>query len=255
MTDGWLWAGALGMLGAIFGSYIATVAIRWPEPATGRSRCDACGNPLRPWHLIPLAGFVLLGGRCRYCRERIAPAHGVIEALGLGIGVAVGALAPGLTGAVGAIFGWLLLALAAIDVVAYRLPHPLTTTLGVAGLVAGAAGVMPPLVDRAIGGVAGFGVLWLVAAGYRQLRGRDGLGGGDARMLGAIGLWIGWRGLAPTVLVACLIGLAWAISRGLRRDDRLPFGALLAPAAFAIWLWSVAIGCDSLMPCLISPRP
>ena len=88
------------------------------------------------------------------------------------------------------------------------------------GLIAGPA----PLLDRVIGGVAGFAALWLVAFGYRRLRGREGLGGGDAKLFGAIGLWLGWRALPAVLLVAALLGLGWAVARRMRSDDRLPLG-------------------------------
>lgn len=136
----------------------------------------------------------------------------------------------------GAVFGWVLLLAGAIDFVAFRLPNPVTTALALLGLATGIAGLAPDLTDRAIGGVAGFGALWLIASGYRHLRGRMGLGGGDAKLLGAIGLWLGWRALPGVVLVACLMGLGWALLRRMRANDRLPLGTLLAIAAFGMWI-------------------
>lgn len=236
MSDATLWAAGLGLLGLVFGSFIATVAVRWPRSAlAGRSACDGCGRSLSAIELIPLASWIALRGRCRTCGGRIGVSHPVIEALGVLIGATAGALAPGFAGVFGAVFGWLLLAAGAIDLAAFRLPNPITLALAVTGLLGGAAGLDPPLADRAIGGVAGFAALWLIAAGYRRRRGRDGLGGGDAKLLGAIGLWLGWRALPPVLLIACLLGLAWAFARGLRRDDRLPLGTLLAVGGVALW--------------------
>ena len=119
-----------------------------------------------------------------------------------------------------------------------------------AGLLAGALiglfGVAPPLLDRAIGGAGGFAVLWLVAAGYRALRHREGMGGGDPKLFGAIGLWLGWRMLPVVLLLASLTGLAFVLARHVagrrvRADDRLPFGALLAIAAYPAWLVMLAL--------------
>lgn len=83
-------------------------------------------------------------------------------------------------------------------------------------------------------------MLWLVAALYRSLRGRVGLGGGDPKLFGAIGLWLGWRALPQVLLVAALAGLAIVLAMALagRRvtaTDRLPLGTLLAGAAFLCW--------------------
>ncbi|MHA6722947.1 prepilin peptidase [Sphingomonas sp. RS2018] len=239
MSETVAWPLLLGMLGAVFGSFIATVAIRFPEERsalTGRSACDGCGRVLRPAELFPILSYFAQRGRCRTCGASIAPSHVVTEMVGAAIGVAAGLLAPGGTGAAGAMFGWLLLALGAIDRAAYRLPNPLTLALALTGLGAGAVGLAPSLADRAIGGFVGFASLWLVAAVYRRLRGRSGLGGGDAKMFAGIGLWLGWRALPPVLLIACVLGLTIALVGRKAMHDRLPLGSLLATGAFAMWL-------------------
>lgn len=237
LTEPISWALALSVLGAVFGSFIATVAVRWPASAlVGRSRCDGCRRTLTGWELVPLLGWAIVRGRCRSCAARIDWRHPAIEAIGVAIGATAGAVAPGAVGVAGAVFGWLLLVLGAIDAVAYRLPHNLTWLLGWTGFVAGLAAIPPTTSDRAIGGVVGYGVLWTVAWLYERVRGRAGLGGGDPRMLAAIGLWVGWRGLAPTVLIAAITGLMWAAAARKRMGDRLPFGTLLAIGGFAVWV-------------------
>ena len=248
-TEAWLWPAGLGVLGLVFGSFIATLALRWPQRrsmARGRSQCDACGKGLAAGELVPVLSYLLQRGRCRGCGAAIHPSHVLIECIGLAIGVAAGLAAPGIEGAAGAAFGWLLLALAALDLAAYWLPNVLTGALAATGLAPGLAGLDPPVLDRVIGGAAGFWLLWLLAAGYRRLRGRQGLGGGDPKLFGAIGLWLGWRALPLVMLAACLIGMAGVLglAMGGRRvlpTDRLPFGVMLASAAFAVWL-GMALG-------------
>jgi leader peptidase (prepilin peptidase)/N-methyltransferase len=110
------------------------------------------------------------------------------------------------------------------------------------GLVTGVIGIAPSLPDRIIGGAAGFATLWCVGHGYRLLRKRDGLGGGDPKLFGAIGLWLGWAMLPAVLLLAALTGLAAVLvgiigGRAARLDDRVPFGALLAIAAYPAWLF------------------
>lgn len=241
------WPILLGILGAVFGSFIATLAIRWPEGrsvAQGRSMCDGCGMTIRARDLIPIVGFAVRWGRCAGCGERIAPSHVAIELLGLGIGVVAGLVAPGVGGIAGAVFGWLLLALGAVDLAAFWLPDRLTGTLAAAGLVSAVAGIPPAPDARLWGGAAGFGSLWLVAFAYRRLRGRTGLGGGDPKLFGAIGLWLGWAALPGVLLAACVAGLAVVLAariagRAMRADTRLPLGTLLAGAAFAVWAITV----------------
>jgi leader peptidase (prepilin peptidase)/N-methyltransferase len=255
----WGWPVLLGGLGLVFGSFIATLAIRWPEGRAigkGRSACDACGKGLTARELVPVLSYVLQRGRCRGCGVAIAPSHLLTELVGCGIGVAAGLVAPGLEGVAGAVFGWLLLALAALDLADLWLPDRLTGALALTGLAVGLSGLFEPLpgwgfgwfsgldptlTDRLIGGAAGFGTLWFVALLYWRVRGRHGLGGGDPKMFGAIGLWLGWRALPLVLLAACLIGLATVVAMFVakRRVDgvvRLPFGTMLAIAAFGIWL-------------------
>ncbi|MEH3038965.1 MAG: prepilin peptidase [Sphingomonas paucimobilis] len=237
------WPILLGIVGAVFGSFIATVAIRWPagrSVSSGRSACDGCGRTLAAWELVPLLSFVALRGRCRSCGTPIAPGHVVTELLGAAIGIAAGLVAPGGQGVAGAACGWLLLALGAIDLAAFWLPDVLTASLAAVALLGGIAGFGPDLDARMIGGVAGVGVLWLVAELYRRLRGRVGLGGGDPKLFGAIGLWLGWRALPQVLLIAALAGLAIVLvmalaGRRMTATDRLPLGTLLAGAAFLCW--------------------
>lgn len=237
------WPILLGVLGAVFGSFIATVAIRWPAGQSalgGRSMCDGCSRGLRWFELVPVVSFAALRGRCRTCSARIAAGHVVTELWGAGIGIAAGLVAPGWEGVAGAACGWLLLALGAIDLAAFWLPDVLTGVLAVVALSGGLAGFAPSLPDRLIGGAAGFAALWLVAAGYRRVRGRIGLGGGDPKLFGAIGLWLGWRALPMVLLIASMAGLAVVAIMAIagRRPaaaDRLPLGTLLAGAAFLCW--------------------
>ena len=236
----WAWIAVLGLLGAIFGSFIAALVIRWPQERSiieGRSACDSCDRPLGAIDLVPILSGLWLRGRCRHCGARIDPLHQRIELIALLIGVSAGLLIGGVPGLIVAIFGWILLAMGAMDATEFWLPDPLALALAITGVASAYFAIAPSLPDRAIGGVAGFASLWSIGAGYKLVRGREGLGGGDPKMLGAIGLWVGWRMLPVIVLLAAMVGLGVALFRmasGTRvnADDRLPFGALLAIAAY-----------------------
>jgi leader peptidase (prepilin peptidase)/N-methyltransferase len=249
MAEPWLLPGVLGLLGAILGSFIAALVIRWPQQRSvmrGRSECDACGRRLGPLELVPLLSAVAQRGRCRGCGAAIDPRHWQIEATAVMIGIVSGVAVPGPVAAAGAVFGWLLLTLAALDVTEFWLPDPLTLALALAGVATGLLGLAPTLGERLIGGAAGFAALWAIGNGYRLIRGREGLGGGDPKLLGAIGLWLGWRMLPIVLLIASMTGLAIVAARLLtgrqvRPDDRIPFGALLAIAAYPAWLVMLAV--------------
>jgi leader peptidase (prepilin peptidase)/N-methyltransferase len=247
VTDRLIWTIALAVLGAIIGSFVAALVMRWTEDRSvmrGRSACDACGRVLGPVELVPLVSALVLRGRCRGCGGAIDPIHWQVEAAAVAIGASAGWVAAGPIALAGAAFGWLLLALAALDWRAFWLPDRLTGLLAVGGVASGLAGWSPPLADRLIGGVGGFAMLWAIAAGYRKWRGREGLGGGDPKLFGAIGLWLGWRLLPAVMLVAGLIGLGVVLfrqvtGRPMASGDMMPLGTLLALAAYPAWLMMI----------------
>lgn len=238
-----MFAGLGALLGAVIGSFIATLVIRWPQNKsviTGRSACDHCAAPVHPRDLFPIFSFVALGGKCRSCRGPIQRDHVIIEVISALVGAVAIGLKPDSEGLAGAAFGWTLIALAALDLKYFWLPDKLTAMLALGGIVTGLAGVDPSLSDRLWGGFAGFLSLFLISVLYRLIRKRDGLGGGDPKLLGAIGLWLGWQVLPGIVLGASVIGLLWGavgMLRGRLLDSkaRIPLGTLLVIAAMCAW--------------------
>lgn len=140
-----------------------------------------------------------------------------------------------------ALFAWQLLLIAVVDAEHFWLPDRLTFPLAATGLIAAAALDERRLVDSIIGAAVGFAALWLLARAYRRLRGREGLGGGDPFLFGAIGAWVGWAGLPSALLWAGLAGLSVvagraAAGRPLSGADRLPFGVFLAIGGWLTWM-------------------
>ncbi len=232
------------VLGLVIGSFLATIVSRWPEGksvVSGRSRCDSCNEPLGALDLVPILSYLARIGKCAYCGSAIKTDYLVIE-LGAGLigGIAL-FVAPGMAGLLGAIFGWILLTLAALDAQHHWLPDRLTLTLAVVGIASTVFVEEPDITDRLIGGGAGFLTLFLVGWSYHKLRGREGLGGGDPKLLGAIGCWLGWPVLPLVILGAAMAGLLAVFMTRIRghavtADSALPFGGFMAIAAFPIWI-------------------
>jgi len=232
------------VLGAIVGSFLATILTRWPEGRSvmrGRSQCDACGAALGPGELVPVLSYLLQRRRCRRCGSLIDQRHFAIELAAAVIGAiaVVAHLLP--LALVTAGFGWWLLVTAAIDAEEQWLPNSLTLPLVPLGLAAAWAGFGPPLADRLIGAAAGWLTLLALAWLYRRVRGREGLGGGDPKLLAGIGAWLGVLQLPFVLLGAGLVGLGAVLALRLRGDKvsattRLPLGALMAVAAWPIWI-------------------
>ena len=120
------------------------------------------------------------------------------------------------------------------------LPDALTLPLAAGGLLLAWNG--PAFVDHILGAVAGFAVFAAAAWAYRRIRGREGLGLGDAKLLAAAGAWVAWQGLASVVFIAAVAGLGVALARAAASgrtpaaSDRVPFGATLALGLWLVWL-------------------
>lgn len=240
----------MGLLGLIVGSFLAAVSVRLPRDEDivfARSRCMSCERPLAAWHMVPVFSWLALRGRCGWCRAAISPRYLLIELAAGGIGLWAALVMAGrpdaswLTVGATAVLGWQLLLIALIDAEHFWLPDELTwpltgTGLAATGLMAGGA-PWPQIAGVAVG----FGLLWLIAAVYRRVRGREGLGGGDPFLMGAIGGWVGWTGLPSVMIWACAGGFSLVLARMILRkavsgEDRLPFGTFLALGAWMVWL-------------------
>ncbi len=232
------------LLGAIIGSYLAALLVRWPQgrsASRGRSRCDQCGRSLGARDLVPILSYFLARGRCRHCGGRIDRRHLAVEAGAALIGLTAIFAHPIPAAVATALFGWWLFLLASLDIEHHWLPDRLTLPLIPAGLIVAWLDIGPGLESRLIGAAAGFLSLTAIAFAYRRLRGREGMGGGDPKLFAAIGAWLGWQQLPFVLLVAGLLGLAVILMMHLRgrpvaATDRLPLGTMMALAAWPIWL-------------------
>ena len=233
---------ALVILAPFVGSFLGVLVRRLPRGESivaPRSHCESCGTKLGVRELLPIASFLLLRGRCRHCGVPIARDHLAAElAATLVPAAALAALPWAGWEAIGAasVLGWVLLALALIDWAHWILPDVLTLPLLVAGL--GATALLSPsaLPDHAAAAAAGGGGLALLAFTYRRLRGREGLGGGDVKLLAAGGAWVGLQALPLLLAGAAVAGLLLALlrhGRGIEGASAIPFGP---PLCGAIWV-------------------
>ncbi len=238
-----------GAFGLLVGSFLNVVIHRGPaiwnlveddsrkgNLAWPRSYCPACHHQLSAHHLIPIFSFLSLRGKCAACAAPISKRYPLVELIAACAGIiAIASNATFLAGTMSAIFFWVLMALAVIDFETGYLPDALTLPLIGLGLTANITGLFVSFSDAAIGAVLGFTVFWAISVGFKQLRGVDGLGQGDAKLLAGLGAWLGWQLLPSIVFIAALLGLAGvgiAALRGqkIERDAPIPFGPALAAA-------------------------
>lgn len=220
---GWYWPTLAFAWGAIWGSFGNVVIHRLPRGLSvvhPPSACPACGARIRPWHNLPVVSWLWLRGRCAACRAPFSARYAVIEALcgALGAGVflhfdASGAWSPLVVAQAAGVFFflWSLVVLAGIDWDTFILPD--TLTLGgtlVFGVFAWGTN-FSSLTEIGLGAGAGFLSFASVSFLYRILRGREGLGLGDAKLLALIGAVLGPLALIPLVLLAAVQGLLVAL--------------------------------------------
>ena len=241
--DAWLGLFVIAS-GPFIGSFVSASASSWPQYGniiSRRSRCAACGHMLGLAELIPILSFIVQKGRCKACAAPIARQHVMAELASTLIAVAAVLVFSGWMIPVSALFGAVLLFIALVDYRTRLIPDGATFGLVAGGLTLafvlhGQSGLKSAL----IGSVAGYGAFWLVAYLYRRLRGREGLGLGDAKLLAAGGAWLGPLALPWVVLLAAsgtLVTVLLSRRGNLHRDTALPFGPALAFAIYALWLW------------------
>ncbi|HXV06618.1 MAG TPA: A24 family peptidase [Burkholderiales bacterium] len=261
------------VLGVCVGSFLNVVIHRLPKmmerewhaqcaelagapaapPAQGRynllvpgSACPACGRHIRAVENIPVLSWLLLRGKCAGCAARIPARYPVVE-------IAAGAIAAyaawrfglSLAAAGAMLFGWSMLALAAIDLDTQLLPDDITLPLLWAGLLFNLERVFVPLPTAVIGAVAGYLSLWLVYWAFKLATGKEGMGYGDFKLLAAIGAWLGWQKLPLVILLSSVVGAAVGIALIVLarhgREKPIPFGPYLAAAGLIALFWGEPI--------------
>ncbi len=235
-------------VGLLYGSFANVVIHRVPlgqSVVRPRSACPSCATVLSAWENIPVVSWLALRGRCRTCAKPISPRYPLVEvataALWGTVAWSVG-LRPELPAML--VFVWVLLVLSVIDLATYRIPnavlYPATALSGMllvgAGVLSGDPG---SLVTAGIGGALGFGVMALV-----WLAARGGLGYGDVRLSGYLGLHLGFLsvghvplGLFAGFATGGVVGLIMVTVGGRGRRHRLAFGPYLAIGALVALLW------------------
>jgi leader peptidase (prepilin peptidase)/N-methyltransferase len=218
-----------------------------------RSRCPSCGAPITAWQNIPVLSYLLLGAQCSNCQGSISVRYPLVETL-TAILAAICAWHFG--------FGWealmaialscALVVISLIDFDYQIIPDSIALPLLWVGLVmslfhplAGADTLFIAPQDAIVGAVAGYLSLWTVYQLFKLITGKEGMGHGDFKLLGALGAWLGWQVLPTIILmsavVGAIIGIGLIVFRGRDRQIPIPFGPYLAAAGWIAMLWGETI--------------
>jgi leader peptidase (prepilin peptidase)/N-methyltransferase len=231
---------------------VAPLPTRASEPfnlVVPRSACPSCKAPITALQNIPVLSYLFLKGRCANCGVRISARYPAIEAL---TGILSAAVAwkfgfgwPTLAALV---LTWFLVALTFIDVDHQLLPDNLTLPLLWIGLLlslwgpqGGGAPIPVDMRSSLIGAIAGYLSLWSVYHLFRLLTGKEGMGYGDFKLFAALGAWLGWKMLLPTIVIAAavgaVVGIAMLAMRGQNRSTPIAFGPFLAAAGWLMLMF------------------
>jgi leader peptidase (prepilin peptidase)/N-methyltransferase len=252
-TDAHITASAT-IMGLLIGSFLNVLIYRLPRKrsvVTGRSKCPQCNRTIRWFDNVPVVSWIVLGGRCRYCRSRIPLQYPVVELLSAGIaGLVVHFL--GLTLEALWIYCFLavLLVITFIDWFHQIIPDALSIGGTVFGWVGALVCLDITLVESIVGSIVGGGVILAIAVIYKALRKVDGMGGGDVKLMAMIGAFLGWQMTFPVLFIASFLGSIYGVMlmrRGGGAKTAVAFGSFLAPAATIVYvagarLWELYLG-------------
>jgi leader peptidase (prepilin peptidase) / N-methyltransferase len=251
------------LFGLVIGSFLNVCILRIPGGKSivmPASACPKCGTPIRPYDNIPVVSYLLLGGKCRKCRTTISPMYPLVELLTALLFLACyevfGLSAETLKWAA---FSAIMIVLVFTDLRERVLPDVVNytgfglglavslftkSTDGTALWLANRAFDFPPpapvisITDAVIGAAVGSGLLWLVSEAYFRLRGREGMGLGDVKMMLMAGAFLGVKRILLTIftgsILGSLLGVAFILARRKDSDYELPFGTFLGIAALLV---------------------
>ena len=218
-----------------------------------RSRCPKCNAEITALQNIPVVSWLLLGGKCASCRTSISIRYPIVELATAVLSAAVAMHFGWHWQTLAALlFTWALISLTVIDLDHTLLPNIITIPLLWLGLLLSLfwhAGLTAPAptdpASAILGAVCGYLVLWTVFWAFKFATGKDGMGYGDFKLLGALGAWMGWQMLPLILLLSALagavIGIALIVLRGRDRNVPIPFGPYLAAAGWIALLWGPQI--------------
>ncbi len=255
----WFVIGMGGLVGLLVGSFLNVVIHRLPrmiereeanyiaelreEPlphpeaynlVLPRSACPSCGHQIKAVENIPVVSWLALRGRCSACKTSISWRYPAVELVtGLLTGACFWHFGPTWVAVASAVLLWFLVAGTMIDADTQLLPDAITQPLLWLGLGVNLFSMFAHLHDAVIGAMAGYLFLWSIYWAYKLLRGREGMGYGDFKLMAALGAWFGWQALPLLVLLSSVVGLVFGLfrmARGISSETPFSFGPFIAGA-------------------------
>ena len=236
------------ILGALWGSFANVCIFRLPKEkgvVSGRSYCPKCKKKIVWYDNIPIISFFLLGGKCRKCKKSISIQYVIVEAINIvsfitiyyffGVSVITVLLM---------MLSISFLIIFFIDLEHFIIPNVLTFPMMIVGFLKSFDPNLPSLfpnyINSLIGGLFGYGVIWSIIYFYKQLRKKEGMGLGDAKLLAVVGFWFGWISIPFVLFLSSVLALLWVapdlIKKSKKLTSQIPFGPYIILASILFFV-------------------
>ena len=236
------------ILGALWGSFANVCIFRLPKEkgvVSGRSYCPKCKKKIVWYDNIPIISFFLLGGKCRKCKKSISIQYVIVEAINIvsfitiyyffGISIITVLLM---------MLSLSFLIIFFIDLKHFIIPNVLTFPMMIVGFLKSFDPNLPSLfpnyINSLIGGLFGYGVIWSIIYFYKQLRKKEGMGLGDAKLLAVVGFWFGWISIPFVLFLSSVLALLWVapdlIKKSKKLTSQIPFGPYIILASILFFV-------------------
>tara|TARA_Y100000994_G_scaffold189208_1_gene158098 strand:+ start:729 stop:1487 length:759 start_codon:yes stop_codon:yes gene_type:complete len=236
------------ILGALWGSFANVCIFRLPKEkgvVSGRSYCPKCKKKIVWYDNIPIISFFLLGGKCRKCKKSISIQYVIVEAINIvsfitiyyffGISIITVLLM---------MLSLSFLIIFFIDLEHFIIPNVLTFPMMIVGFLKSFDPNLPSLfpnyINSLIGGLFGYGVIWSIIYFYKQLRKKEGMGLGDAKLLAVVGFWFGWISIPFVLFLSSVLALLWVapdlIKKSKKLTSQIPFGPYIILASILFFV-------------------
>ena len=224
------------ILGALWGSFANVCIFRLPGEkgvVSGRSYCPKCENKIAWYDNIPIISFFLLRGKCRSCKTSISIQYAIVEAINIISFVTVYYFfGISITTILLMILSLSFLIIFFIDLKHFIIPNVLTFPMMFVGFIKSfdpnLHSLFPNYLNSLIGGLLGYGIIWAIIYFYKQVRKKEGMGLGDAKLLAVIGFWFGWISIPFVLFFSSVIALLWVVPDLIKKSKKLtsqiPFG-------------------------------
>ena len=239
----------VGILGSLWGSFANVCIYRLPLKGgvvKGRSFCPKCKKKILWYENIPILSYFLLGGKCSKCKKKISTQYLIVEAISIISFLIIYYLfGISLTTILLIILFLSFLIIFFIDLKHYIIPDVLTFPMMALGFFKSfdpnLSPIFPNYINSLLGGIIGYGIIWLLIIFYKKIRNKEGMGLGDAKLLAVIGFWFGWISIPFVIFLSSITALIIVTPDLLKKSKKLtseiPFGPYIITGTFIYLLF------------------